>query len=100
MLYTYIPGDWHFFKNCQEILLKVYLDGGLTDLAKASGYQSNSIGSNFKRTRHFLLETWMSLHQHFLYLFWTIKAPSDFLDYVTKWIKCFPPATDQHATFR
>ena len=51
------PGDWHFLKNFQEVLVKVYFDAGLGDLAKASGYQPNSIGTNFKRTHKFLLET-------------------------------------------
>lgn len=79
-----IPGDWHFLKNYQEVLLKVYFDAGLSDLAKASGYQTNSIGSNFKRTHHFLLETWESIYRHFLSL--SQKAPPDFFDLVSKWI--------------
>ena len=28
-----IPGDWHFLKNYQEVLLKVYFDAGLSDVA-------------------------------------------------------------------
>ena len=48
------PGDWHFLKNFQEVLVKVYFDAGLGDPAKASGYQLNSIGTNFKRTHKFL----------------------------------------------
>ena len=52
------PGNWHFLKNYQEVLLKIYLDVDLRDLAKASGYQPNSVDSNFKRTHHFLLEAW------------------------------------------
>ena len=91
---------WHFLKNYQEVLLKIYQDAGLSDLAKASGYQSNSIGSNFRRTHHFLLETWMSLYQHFLSLFLSRKAPPDFLDYVIKWMKSFPPSKHQQGTFR
>ena len=52
------PGDWHFLKNFQEVLLKIYFDAGLSELAKASGYQS--IGSNFKRTHKFLLRITVS----------------------------------------
>ena len=57
------PGDWHCLKNYQEVLLKIYFDAGLRDLAKASGYQPNSIGSNFTRTHHFLLEVWESIYR-------------------------------------
>ncbi len=32
------PGDWHFLKNYQQVLIKVYFDGGLSELSKASGY--------------------------------------------------------------
>ena len=47
------PGDWHFLKNYQEVLLKIYLDAGLRDLAKASGYQPNSVDSNLKELTTF-----------------------------------------------
>ena len=53
------PGDWHVLKNYQEVL------AGLRDLAKCSGYQPNSVGSNFKRTHHFLLEAWEAIYCHF-----------------------------------
>ena len=58
-----LPGDWHLLKNFQEVLVKVYFDAGLSDLAKASGYQPNSIGSIFKRTHYFLLETWEAFYR-------------------------------------
>ena len=50
-----IPGDWHFFKKLPG---SVYLDAGLGDLAKASGYQINSILSghiisSLKAGRHY-----------------------------------------------
>ena len=28
------PGDWHFLKNFQEVLLKICFEAGLSDLAK------------------------------------------------------------------
>ena len=65
------PGDWHFLKNFQEVLVKTYFDAGLRDLAKASGYTPNSIGTNFKRTHYFLLEAWESLYCFFLAAFLT-----------------------------
>lgn len=95
-----MPGDWHFLKNYQEVLLKIYFDAELSDLAKASGYQPNSISSNFKRTHYFLLESWHSLFQHFLMLFIQQKAPPDFLNYVQQWLKSFPPSRNQQATLR
>ena len=50
---TPFPGDWHILKNVQEVLLKIYYSAGLCQLAMASGYQSKSIGTNFKRTHNF-----------------------------------------------
>ena len=94
------PGDWHFLKNFQEVLLKIYFEAGLSDLAKASGYQPNSIGSNFKRTHHFLLETWESLYRHFLSLFLSNQAPPGFLESASEWIKSFPPSQHQDNTLR
>ena len=72
----------------------------MSNLAKASGYQPNSIGSNFKRTHHFFLETWESLYRHFLSLFLSQKAPPGFLDFVSKWIRSFPPSEDQQGSLR
>ena len=46
------PGDWHLLKNYQEVLLKIYFDAGLSDLAKISGYLPNSVGAKFKRIHH------------------------------------------------
>ena len=94
------PGDWHFLKNFQEVLIKIYFDAGLSDLAKASGYQPNSIGSNFKRTHNFLLEVWESMYRHFLSLFLTAEAPSYYPEYVSNWIKSFPQSKNQESTLR
>ena len=58
------PGDWHLLKNYQEVMLKIYFDAGLSDLAKCSGYLPNSVRSNFKRVHHFLLETWKVLSSY------------------------------------
>ena len=71
------PGDWHLLKNYQEVLLKIYFDAGLSDLAKISGYLPNSVGSNFKRIHHFLLEAWESLYRYFLATF--LKNKDDFV---------------------
>ena len=95
-----VPGDWHFLKNYQEVLLKIYLDAGLNDLAKASGYQSNAVTSNFKRTHHFLVETWIAMFQHFVALFLKQNTSPEFLEYVYKWLDSFPTSEDQDATVR
>ena len=91
------PEDWHFLQNFQEVLVKVYFDAGLGDLAKASGYQPNSIGTNFKRTHKFLLETWESLYRHFLAPFLSNQAPPDFLHCAAEWLKSFPTSPNQEA---
>ena len=65
------PGDWHLLKNYQEVLMKIYFDAGLEELAVSTGYPSNAIKncSEFKRTHNFLMETWEALYHHFLLLF-------------------------------
>lgn len=94
------PGDWHFLKNYQQVLLKIYFDAGLSDLAKSSGYQPKAIGSNFKRNHNLLLETWESLYRYFLSIFLKNKAPSEFLRCASQWIKSFPVLQDQQSTNR
>ena len=33
-----MPGDWHILYNYQKVLLKVYSDAGLVQLAKETGH--------------------------------------------------------------
>ena len=61
-----IPTPGHILKNFQEVLQKIYFDGGLIDLGKACGYLPNSIGVNFDRMHKFIIETWESLYRYFL----------------------------------
>ena len=61
-----LPGDWHILKNFQEVIMKVYFDGGLRDAAKQAGCSEgilNSIGARgkFKRTNDFILKVWESI---------------------------------------
>lgn len=61
-----LPGDWHILKNYQEVIMKVYFDGGLRQAAKKAGYSDgilNSIGGcgKFKRTHEFILKAWESI---------------------------------------
>ena len=87
-------------KHFQEVLIKIYFDAGLIELAAASGYQPNSIGSNFKRTHNFHLEVWESMYHHFLSSFLSTEAPGYFQEYVSDWIKSFPESMDQESAHR
>ena len=75
-----IPGDWHSLTNYQEVLLWVYFDAGLSDLAKASGYKPNSIGSSFiitfylKPGNHCIgISCHYFYHKKLLLVFWTLS---------------------------
>ncbi len=89
------PGDWHFLKNYQEVLIKIYFDAGLSDLARSSGYLPRSIGTNFKRTHRFLLEAWEALYRVLLRYFLSKQAPSEFLQQVSALLQNFPPSENQ-----
>ena len=52
------PGDWHILKNFQPVLMKLYYNAGLRELAKASGFQDATLTalesrSNFKHAHGF-----------------------------------------------
>ena len=95
------PGDWHLLKNYQEVLVKIYFDAGLVDLAKSSGYTPNSVTSNFKRTHHFLMEVWESLYRFILSLFLEMeKTPANFLQTASDMVKNLPPSETQESTLR
>ena len=67
-------GDWHILKNFQEVLMKIYWDSGLKEIAKLSHkhitLQSLSSCSNYKRTHRFFLQVFeaifMCQYQSFL----------------------------------
>jgi hypothetical protein len=57
------PGDWHILYNYQKVLMKVYWDAGLMQLAQAAGYKGEALtslskASNFRRTHDFLLQVY------------------------------------------
>ena len=49
------PRDWHMLMNYQHALIKPYLDAGVKELAKVTGYPIAAIMScgQFKRTHYF-----------------------------------------------
>ena len=78
------PGDWHFLKSPQGVLMKIYWDGGLRDVAAAThkSHTSNSLksASNFKKTHQFLLQPWESFYIYQLAQFASGTSSSPLLD--------------------
>lgn len=69
------PGDWHTLWNYQKVLMKVYSDAGLVQLAKEAGHRAETLTtliqcSNFKRTHNFLLQAYTAFYQFFLQLYY------------------------------
>ena len=68
------PGDWHILYNYQKVLLKIYGDAGLLQLAKVAGHRSETLkslaqASHFKRTHHFILQSFETIYRLFLRLY-------------------------------
>ena len=67
-------GDWHVLFNYQKVLMKVYFEVGLKDLARAAGFRAETLtslgnASNFKRTHAFLMQVWEALYRHMFNLY-------------------------------
>ena len=61
-------GDWHLLCNYQSVLMKVYYDAGLKELAEASGHRGETLTSikncsSFKRTHQFLVQAWEAVYR-------------------------------------
>lgn len=61
-----LPGDWHILYNYQKVMLKIYGDGGVLQLAKVSGHRGETLtclaqASHFKRTHHFILQSFEAI---------------------------------------
>ena len=71
-----LPGDFHLMHIYQEVLMSVYWDAELKQIAAASGYRGETLTSlsrcsNFTNTTRFLFEVWEALFHH------TIDIPSE-----------------------
>ena len=69
-----LPGDWHILYSYQKVLLKIYGEAGLLQLAKVAGHRAETLtalaqASHFKRTHHFILQSFEAIHRHFLRLY-------------------------------
>ena len=78
-------GDWHLLHNFHSVLMTVYYDAGLKDLAQASGFRGETLTSlkrcsNFKRVHHFLLQSWEALYRHMLHTYTTEQDKEFFGD--------------------
>ena len=61
-------GDWHLLSNYQSVLMKVYYDAGLKELAESSGHRGETLTStkkcsSFKRTHQFLVQAWEAVYR-------------------------------------
>lgn len=65
------PGDWHILYNYQKVLLKIYGEAGLLQLAKVAGHRAETLrslaqASHFKRTHHFIIQSFEAMYRSFI----------------------------------
>ena len=82
------PGDWHILKNFQPILIKIYYNAGLKELAQSCGFRSATLKSlescsNFKRTHLFLLQVWEAIYRAMVLTYITHSNPANLTNNVT-----------------
>ena len=68
------PGDWHTLWNYQKVLMKIYSDAGLVQLAKEAGHRAETLTtliqcSNFRRTHNLLFQAYTAFYRFFLHLY-------------------------------
>ena len=56
------PGDWQIVYNYQKVLLKIYGEAGLLQLAKVAGHRAKTLSSlaqasHYKRTHNFIMQS-------------------------------------------
>ena len=67
-------GDCYLLSNYQSVLIRVYYDAGLRDLAECSGHRGETLTSikkcsTFKRTHQFLLQAWEAMYRQMFQAF-------------------------------
>ena len=83
------PGDWHVLYNYQKVLLKIYGDAGLIQLSKVSGHRGETLtslvlASHFKKTHHFILQSYEAIYRNFLKSYLSSLGPSSSKDVLSK----------------
>ena len=63
------PGDFHLLMNYQKVIMKIYWDAGLKQIAEASGFRGETLTSlehcsNFTNTSKFLFQVWEAIFKH------------------------------------
>ena len=63
------PGDFHLLMNYQKVIMKIYWDAGLKQIAEASGFRGETLTSlehcsNFTNTSRFLFQVWEAIFKH------------------------------------
>ena len=61
------PGDFHILMNCQPVLMKMYFDAVLRQIASMCGFKGETLTSlqkcsHFKNTHYFIMEVWEALY--------------------------------------
>ena len=84
------PGDFHLLMNYQKVMIKIYWDAGLKQIAEASGFRDETLGSlencsNFTNTSKFFLQVWEALFRHMCKQWQqSIPQPSDIIPSVVQ----------------
>ena len=76
------PGDFHLLMNYQKVMMKIYWDAGLKQIAESSGFRGETLGSlencsNFTSTSKFFFQVWEALFRH-MYLQWQLSTVQQF----------------------
>ena len=76
------PGDFHILMNYQPVLMKVYFDAALRQIASMCGFKGETLTSlqkcsHFKNTHYFIMEVWEALYLEMFEVFLKEKEGSD-----------------------